>query len=175
MCEDKLRELTVMVFCPRLENVRVLANVPPKEDLCGMIVDRKVEKRCLQCFSWAGHISQREEKFVSQASQGLKYIMKSTLVDHGAPTILSVQAMASILQLPGIKHLARESVSACRDKYISERHWKNDMREETEEQELEDLMEFESGAGAMLLETVMHDDFFLPVPEWLEGSAWSVL
>ena len=37
---------------------QVLANIPPKEDLCGMIVDAKVEEECLECFTNAGHISE---------------------------------------------------------------------------------------------------------------------
>lgn len=46
---------------------------------------------------------QREERFVRQASGGVQYIVESTLVSHGGPTMLSIQAMASILQLPGVK------------------------------------------------------------------------
>ena len=42
---------------------QVVAKVPPKKVLCGMIVDYKVEEKCLQCFTAAGHISKVSNDF----------------------------------------------------------------------------------------------------------------
>ncbi|XP_063864895.1 uncharacterized protein LOC135103005 [Scylla paramamosain] len=210
-CGKKMRWQVVLLFGVAFNIHQVLARLPPKEDLCGMIVDAKVEQECLRCFTEAGHISEhpekvrkcvatylppdlaecsvphaerpdtirinqgggdyhhnhtnanflpsclkrglrrleaylkKENKFVRQASPGVKYIVKSKLVEHGGPTILSASAMNAIIQHVDNKRLMEESVTECEDKFIRSGlyYWERDLWEETDESVLEDLMEEE--------------------------------
>ncbi|XP_045113179.1 uncharacterized protein LOC123505645 isoform X2 [Portunus trituberculatus] len=206
-----MRWQIVLLFGAAFSIPQVLASLPPKEDLCEIIVDAKVEQECLRCFTEAGLISEhpekvrkcvatylppdlaecsvphaegpnivriqqgggnhhhnhtnanfipvclkrrlrrlhtyikKEDRFFSQASSGVEYIVKSKLVKHGGPTILSVNAMNAIVQYVDNKGMMQESVAYCEDKFSSNElyYWERDLREETYDSILEDLMKEE--------------------------------
>ncbi|MPC48398.1 hypothetical protein E2C01_042170 [Portunus trituberculatus] len=71
---------------------QVLASLPPKEDLCEIIVDAKVEQECLRCFTEAGLISEHPEKVRKCVATYLPPDLAECSVPHAeGPNIVRIQ------------------------------------------------------------------------------------